>query len=133
MQACLDKMYKIIYLSSATKPFSLTEINDLLAKAREKNSRLGITGMLIYREGNFIQLIEGDEQAVKNLYSTIKDDSRHKDCLVLDEGTIEKRCFAEWSMNFQKFEGKPIFTETEIGSDDTGNLKLLNDFVVNMR
>lgn len=48
-------MYHLIYASSASKPFSQLELDDLLIKARQNNIRLGITGMLIYRDGNFIQ------------------------------------------------------------------------------
>lgn len=128
-----EKIYKLIYISSAAIPLADAEIDEILRKSKENNSKVNVTGMLIYREGNFIQLLEGDELAVKNLYSVITKDSRHRGCIILDEGYVSKRCFEGWSMNYQKFDGKPIFTSAEIDSDETGVLWLLSNFVLNMR
>jgi hypothetical protein len=58
-------------------------VDDILQTARKANSLLGISGLLLYRMGHFVQLLEGDEEAVLKLYQKIQLDSRHKECKVL--------------------------------------------------
>jgi hypothetical protein len=94
-------MYQIIYLSSASYLFSKTELQALLEQARVKNARLGITGLLLYREGNFMQLLEGESSVLENLYKTILRDTRHKGAIRLLDGEIAERSFPEWTMAYQ--------------------------------
>ena len=93
-------MYFLIYISSASREFSETELRELLAKSRLNNEKLGITGSLLYKDGNVMQVIEGDEEAVKALYNKITLDPRHRGILTLLEGQEEERQFPEWSMAF---------------------------------
>jgi hypothetical protein len=53
-------MFSIVYVSSALKPFSKTDLLTLLEKSRENNTSLGISGMLLYKDGNFMQVLEGE-------------------------------------------------------------------------
>ncbi len=94
-------MFSLLYVSSATHLFSDAELVELLDQSREKNARLGITGMLLYKDGNFMQALEGPEGAVLELYSTIQDDARHHHVLELLRRQVEEREFASWSMGFQ--------------------------------
>lgn len=94
-------MYRLVYVSSATHLMSKPELIEILEVARRNNTRLGVTGMLLYRDGNFIQLLEGDQDAVKNLYATIEQDSRHFGSMVLLEEDTDERLFSEWSMGFR--------------------------------
>lgn len=126
-------MYRLIYISTATKGLTKAEIENLLENSRKNNSKADITGMLIYRDGNFIQLLEGEENAVKELFITIQKDSRHRDCTVLNEAHVDKRCLFEWSMRYKSFDGKALFTKDEIDSDETHSLGLLSNFAFNMR
>ncbi len=95
-------MYRIIYLSSATKMMSDLELNKLLAQSRIKNAALDITGVLLYFDGDFMQVIEGNETNVKNLYQSIVRDDRHRSIICVFNDHIEHRQFAEWSMGFSK-------------------------------
>jgi hypothetical protein len=95
------KMYYIIYSSYTSLSFTDEELRTLLVKAREKNQKVGVTGMMLYFDGKFIQLIEGDEKTVKQLYDTIFNDPRHDRNIILMEGTAENRFFSEWSMSFK--------------------------------
>ena len=95
-------MYRIIYLSSATKMMSELELNKLLEQSRIKNKALDITGVLLYFDGDFMQVIEGDETNVKNLYQSIVRDDRHRSVICVFSDHIEDRQFAEWSMGFNK-------------------------------
>ncbi len=101
-------MFYLLYVSSAVTPFTETELIDLLAKARVKNSKLGITGMLLYKDGNFMQVLEGEESAVRQLYATIRRDPRHHKLTLLDKGNLAERRFSDWSMGFRNLNDKEI-------------------------
>jgi hypothetical protein len=95
-------MFFLCYVSSAVKPFSQSELIDILTRSRANNARLGITGMLLYKDGNIIQILEGEESAVRSLYAKISRDPRHKDAILLLQGHEEQRQFPEWSMGFRE-------------------------------
>ena len=134
-------MIYLIYVSSAVKTFSEAELIDILKKAREKNTRLGITGMLLFKEGNFLQVLEGEESEVMKLYDTIARDPRHQGLSIIDKGKLVRRQFGDWSMGFRnlnddavkslpgfnQFMNKPLTLEA-FGDDQTGCHDLLNLF-----
>ena len=93
-------MFYLIYISSAVKLMNDDELLFMLEQAREKNLRLGLTGMLLYKNGSFMQMLEGDKQTVLDLYDTITVDNRHKGNITIMTGDIKKRNFKEWSMGF---------------------------------
>jgi hypothetical protein len=92
-------MTRIKYVSRFAKPFSEGELDELGAKAAEKNKGLDITGVLITSGGLFYQVLEGPADAVDGIFGFIKNDSRHTDLLVLGiEEDVSQRLFPEWSM-----------------------------------
>lgn len=95
-------MYHLIYVSSAKKLFSNAQLRDLLEVSRRRNSECGITGLLLYVDGNFIQVLEGEKAAVLKTYGRVLKDSRHTGVTTVLQGEIAKREFAEWSMGFQR-------------------------------
>lgn len=94
-------IYHILYTSKAEKPFDEFMMSDLLNVSRKNNSENEVSGMLLYREGIFLQLLEGEEQHVKELYKKIEADSRHKDTLLLAELQSEERVFGDWTMAYR--------------------------------
>lgn len=94
-------MFRIVYLSTASIPFSKSELTGLLDAARLHNQSQDITGLLLYREGQFIQLLEGPEPAVCELYERhiFRDPRHHHVTLLLEEAATE-RLFDHWSMGF---------------------------------
>jgi hypothetical protein len=94
-------MIHLVYVSSAVKPFTDPELKELLARSRAKNHALGLTGMLLYKDGNFLQLLEGEADAVRALYAVIAQDPRHRDCTIIAEEPVSGRQFREWSMGFR--------------------------------
>ena len=94
-------MIQVVYTSSSVKPFSNGELLQLLDKARRNNEKLGITGMLLYKDGEFMQALEGDEARVHSLSAIIAKDPRHKDVMVLLDGSCTEREFPDWSMGFR--------------------------------
>ena len=97
-------LHFLMYVSSARRKFGHAEIAELLAIAREKNSRIGITGMLLYKAGLFLQVLEGDSERVRDLYTKIASDNRHRACSVVMEGSIPERRFRDWSMAFRNLD-----------------------------
>lgn len=94
-------MFYLVYVSMSAEDISKEDLLDILAKSRDENSKAGITGMLLHKDGNFMQVLEGEETAVRALYQRIILDPRHRGILTLVEGHREKRHFADWSMGFQ--------------------------------
>ncbi|RYZ85777.1 MAG: BLUF domain-containing protein [Proteobacteria bacterium] len=97
-------MIYLMYTSVATKPFSEDELTELLTQSKANNQSQGITGLLLYREGLFMQLLEGPEEAVHDCYRRICADPRHKDILLLLEKSSSGRLFGHWAMAFEKVE-----------------------------
>ena len=95
-------LYQVIYASAETRPIDEDELLGLLKLAREKNKRLGITGMLLHCDGSFIQALEGPKAQVMDLISVIRRDLRHTRIAVLFEGPIKTRSFSQWSMGFNR-------------------------------
>jgi uncharacterized membrane protein (DUF373 family) len=82
------------------------DLEGILRTSRENNARLGITGMLLYGNNTFVQILEGEEKAVNELIDRIKRDSRHTDFQMLKKKTIDRREYADWSMDFKQVSGK---------------------------
>lgn len=97
-------MLSLIYASSAVRLFTRAELVELLDNSHKTNSKHGITGMLLYRGGNFLQVIEGEDEAVSQLYENIHADPRHKNVTLLSKDPIKTRQFAEWSMAFRNID-----------------------------
>jgi hypothetical protein len=98
-------MIYLIYVSSATKLMRKESLLELMEQARSKNQRLGVSGMLLYKTGNFMQRLEGEREMVLNLYETILKDPRHRDVFQVHTAEIEERNFPEWSMGFTDMDG----------------------------
>jgi hypothetical protein len=103
-------MVSIVYASSAVLLFSADDFIALMQHSREKNTRLKLSGMLLYKDGNFLQIIEGPEDSVLHLFKTICADDRHRGVLRLLEERIEQRRFADWAMAFHNL-GDPDLQE----------------------
>ena len=97
----------LVYVSSATKLLNYEETMYLLKRARERNKEYGITGVLLYIDGNFMQYIEGPKDNLDIIYKIICDDKQHTGIILVSQETIEDRQFGDWAMAFQTkdFEG----------------------------
>ena len=93
-------VYQVLYRSRATGPLSEAALQDLLEAARRFNVEHRISGMLLYSGGYFVQVLEGPEEAVWDLYASIQQDARHTQVVTVNTGPIAERHFAGWSMAF---------------------------------
>jgi len=112
----------IVYVSQADSALTPKDLEDILEESRDYNPRHGITGILLFAEGegryrgSFMQLIEGDEAELEKLRKRIFSDPRHHTKVVLERGRKDKRDFPDWSMAFKTvaksdLRGHPSFAE----------------------
>jgi hypothetical protein len=94
-------MKYLVYISTAYRLMNQDELLDILVVSRKNNQKNKLTGMLLYGEGTFIQVLEGDESTLEKTYKTIEADGRHKNVIKMAEGVIEKPNFPDWSMGFK--------------------------------
>ena len=98
-------LYSLAYESQASVPLTAPDLLDLLSRSRAKNARLGVSGILLYRQGTFLQVLEGPRAEVDELYATIARDPRHREVsTVLAEDRRERR-FPDWTMGFADVDG----------------------------
>lgn len=95
-------MYELTYCSSASPKLNAKDITEILEKSQDYNSKNNITGCLLYHDQEFIQILEGDENTVRNLFAKICGDARHTDITLLAEGQKDERVFYNWSMAFHE-------------------------------
>lgn len=103
------ELFHCIYCSATAKAaMTKEELDGLLAICREKNGEAGITGMLLYQNRSFFQVLEGDRKAVESLFAKIAKDKRHVRMTKIITEPIEERAFAEWTMGFPKVSSKEL-------------------------
>jgi len=112
----MESLLKIlVYISSSASQETEEELHSILNRSRKTNSDRGITGMLLYYEGNIMQILEGPAHAVDDLFSKIRNDGRHRNVTVMFEDSISERMFPEFSMGSKQLRSVEF---TSIGSFD---------------
>ncbi|MGY8871574.1 MAG: BLUF domain-containing protein [Pseudomonadales bacterium] len=133
----MSKLSHIIYASRETSGFSQEDMLCLLSKSRERNKKQGITGILLYIEGSFFQVLEGEENSIEELYNKVFEDERHKKVTrIIGEGIAERK-FTDWSMGYasisrgevEKIDGLNEFflSDNYLEGIDSGRAKRLLD------
>lgn len=97
-------MLQLVYASSATHLFSPDDLVDILRASRRNNAEAGVTGALLYSDGNFMQVLEGPEGPVTETYDRIAKDPRHRGVLPLLRQAVDERQFPEWTMGFRSLD-----------------------------
>ena len=113
----MPSIIHLIYASVATQNFGAVELTELLQQSREANERLGLTGILLYSDGSFFQVLEGEVAVVDQLYAKIRRDKRHEQSTLIIREPIVRRSFANWSMGF-----------ASVSPEELRNIAGLNDF-----
>ena len=91
-------LVRLMYASRAVPAVDQEELVAILRKSKANNPPLGVTGVLCFSEGIFLQVLEGGRSAVNGLYNRIASDSRHTQVELLSYEEIGERSFAGWSM-----------------------------------
>ncbi len=104
---------RIIYCSQATDAFTPDDLIALLVAARHRNEPLGLTGLLLYSNQSFLQVLEGDDDAVADVYASITRDPRHTNIRLLMDEEIPARLFPDWTMGFEHVKGEDLAENLE--------------------
>lgn len=91
-------LVRLMYASRATAALAEADLAAILRSSRENNPQEGITGLLCFADGVFVQVLEGGRDAVNARYRRIVVDARHTDVLLLSYEEIAERSFAGWTM-----------------------------------
>ena len=92
----------LVYVSKESRPLTSEDLEDILKASQQNNDAGEISGMLLYVEGRFFQVLEGPEKKVIDLYEKISQDSRHQDSTIVAQGDLDKRFFKGWNMRFNR-------------------------------
>ena len=103
-----EQLSQIVYASRAAVACDGPFLNALLKRARNRNAELGVTGVLLYHTGAFLQVLEGAPAVVTALYEKIEGDNRHDRVVVLQRRMVTERSFSEWSMGLMKIDSKAL-------------------------
>lgn len=124
-------MFYLIYVSNATRRLDEAQLLDILAASRAANAEIDVTGLLLYKSGHFMQMLEGAEAVVRELLDKITRDPRHYNVVTLQEGTHGGRIFPDWSMGFRTLDdgagdvpGYEDFEATALTEEDFANQPL---------
>lgn len=91
-------LVRLLYASRAVPAIDHEELVTILRQSKTHNPSVGVTGVLCFSGGIFLQVLEGGRSAVNRLYNRIAADPRHADVEVLLYEEIGERRFASWSM-----------------------------------
>lgn len=94
-------MYHIIYQSVAVAPPTRQDLRYLLWQSRINNVSRHITGLLLCSAGHYLQVLEGEQAEVEQLFEVIRHDSRHRKVTIISAGPISERVFSVWAMSYQ--------------------------------
>ncbi len=97
----MRNLHALVYVSMAVRPMDLPDIERLLEVARARNSKLSVTGVLLYDAGHFMQYLEGPAASMTRVYESIKASTLHHGIIELMRERIETSEFPEWSMAFR--------------------------------
>lgn len=97
-------LFQLIYISSAHAESDIDLFKSIATDSQVKNTRLGVTGLLLHCNGTVMQIIEGEEVNVRDLYKRIEIDPRHKNPIVMDQKYIYARQFPDWQMGFKNID-----------------------------
>jgi hypothetical protein len=115
------KMYELVYCSLAKRSLNENDILDILNTAKAFNSKNGITGCLLYYKNEFIQILEGEKNVVRELYKNIQHDNRHSAVTLMIDDELEERKFNDWSMAYYELNNKHM--------DELGNSIFVENFM----
>lgn len=91
-------MFRLLYISTSRAPITPELLDAILRTSLRRNAAVGVTGLLLAGGTRFLQVLEGDEPAVRATYARICDDPRHGATVRLSEGPITTRSFPNWAM-----------------------------------
>jgi hypothetical protein len=115
---------RIIYVSERTD-VSNANLQKIIASSRKNNPQVEVTGCLVSGMNSYLQLLEGFETSVDQLYLKISKDTRHANIKILNEENIENRLFTTWSMRLDPFNNL-MWSDEDINAGNFLNISEAN-------
>lgn len=97
-----SKLKYLVYVSKESRKLNQTDLDEILAASQNYNDANKVSGILLYVEGRFFQVLEGPSDEVDLLFQTISKDPRHYESTIVAQGDLDKRFFEGWNMRFNK-------------------------------
>lgn len=101
-------LHEIVYASRATGDTTRDDLRAILASAHRHNAEVGITGLLLYSDASFLQVLEGDEGAVRSTFARIAEDPRHDGVRILADRDLVERRYPRWTMGFDHLDAARV-------------------------
>lgn len=98
----MTDIHRLIYVSASREEITQDKLDALLEVARANNSIAHVTGLLLFHDGSFFQVLEGAKDDVLRIFSKIERDSRHSRMIVLQTKSAPERAFPAWSMGYMR-------------------------------
>ncbi|MEP6781488.1 MAG: BLUF domain-containing protein [Gemmatimonadaceae bacterium] len=112
----MPDLIHLVYASVASQMMTASELEAILSVSRKNNVRDRVTGMLLFTEGSFFQVLEGSEPDVQSAFNRIESDPRHQQPTCIIREPIARRAFGEWTMGFTALAEK--HAATIVGHND---------------
>ena len=97
-------LHTLCYVSSCRDTLTVKDLEHLFLVNKRNNTEHNVSGILIYNNGNFLQILEGEENLVKTLFKKIKRDPRHRNLIPLINNSLDERIFHDYDSGFIQFE-----------------------------
>lgn len=133
-------IYHLSYVSTGCDGLRYEQISEILESSKKHNAELGVTGILLYCNKHFFQILEGEKEAVESIFEKIAIDCRHDNVIKLQSTFIPNRQFEHWSMGFKSYnrELSPLdnfnneefynYVHNQLIENEAVSLKLLANF-----
>ncbi|PWO00927.1 BLUF-domain-containing protein [Tilletiopsis washingtonensis] len=109
-----NPLLHLVYTSSSPDRYmTRASIEQILATSRRNNSRVGVTGLLLYHDGSFVQFLEGPPAEVEAVYQRICRDERHRGLIEIMRTRASQRSFREWSMAYRDLSDPPLSADED--------------------
>jgi len=127
----LPLLYNIVYCSTATAGVDAAAVDDIIAYARRHNPAHGITGLLVFGSGVFVQWLEGPRDNVRHLFASLHKDPRHESIVLLNETEeIRERLFPHWDMELvEAADIRDVLEDALESAEDDGNATSLRRMI----
>lgn len=109
-------MFRLIYSSTLAVPMTKTLIDDIVSVSVRNNEQIGITGVLLFAQDHFMQVLEGSKAEVETTIQKIVNDHRHTGVRILFKGVARERAFPDWHMKSAEPTTQQIAGVREMGS-----------------
>jgi hypothetical protein len=96
-------LFQLSYVSTAKDGLKFEDIKSILEQSNGKNKDLEITGILVYCNKHFFQILEGEKKYIEDVFNTISVDCRHDNIIKIQECPITQRHFKSWAMAFKSY------------------------------